>query len=104
MRSCSPGQPLLISPGYYNETIFRGLDFVLEQARQRGIRYVAPTPFATFPRAGGDFQGGRCATLRTGTTSQIHTETTIRSGSHWLGVPPCHSTNAVPCLAVCCFS
>ena len=28
------------SPGQYSETMFRGLDYVLDQARQRGIKVI----------------------------------------------------------------
>lgn len=30
--------PSLIAPGQYNEGMLRGLDFVLEQARKRGLK------------------------------------------------------------------
>ena len=30
--------PMEISPGVYNENVFRGLDYALEQARQRGLK------------------------------------------------------------------
>lgn len=30
--------PMQTSPGVYNENVFRGLDYALEQARQRGIK------------------------------------------------------------------
>ena len=29
---------LQISPGSYNEAVFRGLDYALDQARQRGLK------------------------------------------------------------------
>ena len=34
----SPEFALQTAPGVYNEAIFRGLDYVLDQARQQGIR------------------------------------------------------------------
>lgn len=34
----NPLYPMQTSPGVYNEAIFRGLDYVLDQARQRGIK------------------------------------------------------------------
>ena len=42
MRSWTDGVSsqfaLQTSPGVYNEAIFKGLDYVLDQARQQGIR------------------------------------------------------------------
>ena len=34
----SPEYALQTSPGEYSEAMFRGLDYVLDQARQQGIR------------------------------------------------------------------
>jgi len=36
--------PLATSPGVYNENMFRGLDYALDQARQRGIKVPPPPP------------------------------------------------------------
>lgn len=33
--------PMQTSPGVYNEAVFQGLDYVLDQARQRGIKVRA---------------------------------------------------------------
>lgn len=37
----SPDYQLETSPGQYNEAIFRGLDYALDEARKRGIRVLA---------------------------------------------------------------
>lgn len=34
----NPLYPMQTAPGIYNEAILRGLDYVLDQARQRGIK------------------------------------------------------------------
>ena len=39
-----PTYPLASSPGQYNENMFRGLDYALDQARQRGIKVIPPPP------------------------------------------------------------
>lgn len=38
----NPQYPMQTSPGVYNEAIFRGLDYALDQARQRGIKACTP--------------------------------------------------------------
>lgn len=37
-----PYYPMETAPGIYKENVFRGLDYALEQARQRGLKVQAP--------------------------------------------------------------
>lgn len=53
-----PPTPLLrtilqTSPGEYNEAVFKGLDYVLDEARKRGIRVSSCTGLAGVPSAAG---------------------------------------------------
>lgn len=55
---CMPPTPLLYtilqtSPGEYNESVFKGLDYVLDEARKRGIRVSSRTGLAGVPPAAG---------------------------------------------------
>lgn len=51
----NPQYPMQTSPGVYNEAIFRGLDYALDQARQRGLKarreLEGPRILGIYPRS-----------------------------------------------------